>query len=246
MIATPPLSGCPFTKPATPNWRWPTEVKGTTIEATTGIIMNHWVCRHVAQPSGRKGPPPPTTHMHQRMPTNRTLVPRASRPSGVTIVGPTAAIATHTTSQNHRAEDVRRTIDTCCGPGPDIATVWQCPTPAYTHTARRCTNNTQSHGHRAVCPSATIMSTKYRDRTTTGRNATTAARTHWGAPPFGDDTPGRRRLQRKGKRRCMNKGVCANTDLCPLASPRVALVGLRAATRGAPCQTTNATLAMAQ
>jgi len=117
------------------------------------------------------------------------------------------------------------------GQGPDIATVWQCPTPAYTRTARRCTNNTQSHGHRAVCPSATIMSTKYRDRTTTGRNATTAAPTHWGTPPFGDDTPGRRRPQRKGKGRCMNKGFCAKTDLCPLASPRVALVGLRATTR---------------
>ena len=32
----------------------------------------------------------------------------------------------------------------------------------------------------------------------------------------------------------MNKGFCAKTDLCPLASPRVALVGLRAATRGCP------------
>ena len=29
------------------------------------------------------------------------------------------------------------------------------------------------------------------------------------------------------KKGCINKGFCAKTDLCPLASPRVALVGLR-------------------
>ena len=31
----------------------------------------------------------------------------------------------------------------------------------------------------------------------------------------------------RGKKGYMNKGFCANTDLCPLASPRVALVGVR-------------------
>ena len=52
-----------------------------------------------------------------------------------------------------------------CVPGTDIATVWTCPTPVYTHTARLCTNNTHSQGHRAVCPSATHMSIRKRDRT---------------------------------------------------------------------------------
>ena len=42
----------------------------------------------------------------------------------------------------------------------------------------RCTNNTQGQGHRAVCPSATHMSIRKRDRTKPGRNATTAAQTH--------------------------------------------------------------------
>jgi len=183
MVATLPLAGRPLAKPATQHLRWPSEGKGTTIGATVGIIMNHWVCRHVAQPAGRKGPPP---QRHKCTKECQRIVPSSSRASPTLwgnhcgSDGRDCHTHTHTTSQNHRAQEVRRTIDTCCGPGPDIATVWQCPTPAYTHTARRCTNNTQSHGHRAVCPSATIMSTKCRDRTTPGMNTTTAAQTHWG------------------------------------------------------------------
>ena len=75
--------------------------------------------------------------------------------------------------------------------------------------------------------------------------------------------------QSKGRKRegYISKGFCANTDLCPLASPRVALVGWPAqaprqrqhevrqgdthdsgfaAIRVSPCQTSNAKSAMAQ
>ena len=111
---------------------------------------------------------PPVTKAHHRNDTNppRNVKgslphpPNPPRPSGVTIVGPTTAIATHTTSRNHYTQGGRDTIDTCCTPGPDITTVWTYPTPVYTHTATRFANNTQSLGHRVVCPSATHMSTK--------------------------------------------------------------------------------------
>ena len=46
-------------------------------------------------------------------------------------------------------KDGRDTIDTCCAPGPNIATVWACPTPVYIHTARPGTNNTHTHTHTA-------------------------------------------------------------------------------------------------
>ena len=111
------------------------------------------------QPSSREGPPP-QRHRYTKDDLRIAPPPEPSRPSGVTIVGPTIAIATHTSSQNHCAQDGRDTIDTSFAPGPNIATEWACPTPVDTSTERRCTNNTQSQGHRAVCPSATHMSTK--------------------------------------------------------------------------------------
>ena len=47
------------------------------------------------------------------------------------------------------------------------------------------------------------------------------------SPPYGEDTPGRRQVQRKEKDGYISKEFCANTDLYPFASPRVALVGVR-------------------
>ena len=115
-----------------------------------------------------------------------------------------------------------------CVPGPDIATVWTCPTPVYTRTARLCTNNTHSQGHRAVCPSAAQVSIRKRDRTKPSRNAATAAQTHWCKSTNWRGHTRSTTSPKKGKRRgSMNKGFCANTDLCPLAPPRVALVGVR-------------------
>ena len=186
MIAAPPLSGCPLAKPATQNWRWPSGGKGPTIGSTVGIIMNHWGVSPCCT-----NPPVAKAHhrndtKHQGMPPNRTLIPSPPRSSGVTIVCPTTASATHThtTSQDHCAQGGRDTIDTCCAPGPDIATVWACPTPVYTRTSTRYANNTHTHTHnqsnRAVSHSDTHMSTKYRDRTTPDRNVFTAAQRQWG------------------------------------------------------------------
>ena len=61
-----------------------------------------------------------------------------------------------------------------------------------------------------------------------GPDIATQQRNHIGAnPPCGEDTPDRRQVQRKGKAGgYISKEFCANADLCPLASPRVALVGV--------------------
>ena len=114
------------------------------------------------QPTGRKGRSP---QRHKYPQECHRIVPSPSQTSP-TIWGNQCGpddrdchTHTHTTSQNHCSQDCRDTIGPCNAPGPDIATVWTCPTPVYTHTERRCTNNTQSQRHRAVCPSATRMST---------------------------------------------------------------------------------------
>ena len=144
-------------------------------------------------------------------------------------MGPTTAIATHThtDSQDHCAQDGRDTIDTCCAPGPDIATVWTCPPPVYTRTAELCANNTNSQGHRAVCPLATHMFTKYNHRTKPGRNAATAAQTHWSQSTIWRGHTRPTTSPKKEKKGCISKEFCAKTDVRPLASPRVALVGVR-------------------
>ena len=162
MIAASPLSGCPLVKPATQNRRWPSKGKGNTIGSTVGVIMNHWgVSPCYTNPPVATAGHRNDTNTHRNATESYPHPPNPPRPYGVTNVGPTTAIATytHTTSQNHCSQDCRDIIGPCNAPGPDTATVWTCPTPVYTHTARRCTNNTQSQCHRAVCPSATHMST---------------------------------------------------------------------------------------
>ena len=114
--------------------------------------MNHWGVSPCC--TG-----PPVAEAHHRIVANTPRSATASYPhppnpprsSGVTIVGPTTAIATHNLARPLYQEG-RDTIDICCASGPDIATVWTCPTPVYTHTARRCTNNT--HRARAIVPCA--------------------------------------------------------------------------------------------
>ena len=99
----------------------------------------------------------------------------------------------------------------------------------HTHTHRQ--------GHRAVCPSATRMSIRKRDRTTPNRNAATAAQTHWCQSTMWRGHTRSTTNPKEGKRRgCISKGSCAKTDLCPLASPRVALVGV--ACSGTPTMAT--------
>ena len=140
----------------------------------------------------------------------------------------------------------------------------------HPHREARHKQHTHSQGHRAVCPSATHMSIRKRDRTKPGRNAATAAQTHWSQPTIWRGHTRSTISPKEGKiRGYISKEFCAKTDLCPLASPRVALVGVcllrhpdkgrrhevrqgdthdsgSAAIRVSPCQTSNAKLAMAQ
>ena len=96
--------------------------------------MNQWgVSPCCTNPPVAKAHHRNDTHIHQEVQPNHTLIPSPPRSSGVTIVGPTTAIDkhthTHTTSQHQCAQDGRDTIDTCCAPWPDIATVLTRPTP---------------------------------------------------------------------------------------------------------------------
>jgi len=154
------------------------------------------------QPSGRKRRSPQrhkyTKECHRLAPSSINP-PRSSR---VTIVGTTTAIATHTTSQNHCAWDGRDTIDTCCVPGSDIATVWECPVPAYTHTHTDGDAQTTHRSNaivlcafrRPACPQCNAIGQHQ-------AGMQPQQRKHIGTrPPYGEDTPGRRQVQRKGER----------------------------------------------
>ena len=104
-----------------------------------------WVERPRLTHTTSQGPLfPRGSHHHWRLlctrgPTSRRCG-HARRRSAPTPRGDEQATHphTHTHSQRNRA---------VCQ-GPDIATVWTCPTPVYTHTARRCTKNT--HRARAI------------------------------------------------------------------------------------------------
>ena len=159
MIAVSPLSGCPLVKPATQNQRWPNEGKGNTIGSTVGVIMNHWgVSPCYTNPPVAKADHSNDTNTHRNATESYPHPPNPPRPSGVTNVGPTTAIATHNLaeplfprlSRHHWPLQCTRTRHRDGVDMPD----------AGLHPHRgRCTNNTQSQGHRAVCPSATHMST---------------------------------------------------------------------------------------
>ena len=163
--------------------------------------MCQWGVAMMYRTTGHKGPSP------QRLkPTNecRRIVPSSSQASP-TIWGNQCGSDDRDCHTQHRRTIVPKTVATPLTPavyqGPDIATVWTCPTPVYTHTARLCTNNTHNQGHRAVRPSATHMSIRKRDRTTPGRNAATAARPHWGQSTIcrGRTRPTRSPNQGKGR-----------------------------------------------
>ena len=161
MIAASPLSGCPLAKPATQILRWPSEGKGTTIGWAVGVLMNHW-----GVSSCCINPPVAMAHHRNDANTPRSTTeshphpPKPPRPSGVTIVGPTTAIATHTTSQNHWAQAGRDTIG-----------IWLCTRPRHRdgvdmpdaglhpHREAMHKQHTEPGPSCCVCPSATHMST---------------------------------------------------------------------------------------
>jgi len=79
------------------------------------------VCRH-AVPTLRSHRPHHRNDANTPISTTNSYPhpPKPPRPSGVTIVGPTTAIATHTTSQNHCANAGRNTIG-----------IWLCTRPRH-------------------------------------------------------------------------------------------------------------------
>ena len=126
------------------------------------------------QPSGRNGPSPQRRKYTKKY---NQLVPSSSRASAFRWrdhCGPDDRDC-HT---QHRRTIVPKRVATPlasgCVPGPDIANAGLHP-----HRWARHKQHTHSRGHRAVCPSATHMSIRKRDRTKPIRNAATAAHTHW-------------------------------------------------------------------
>ena len=191
------------------------------------------------QPSGRKGPSP------QRRKSNKKydqIEPSSSQASpalsGNHCGSDNRDCHTHTTSQNHCAQAGRNTIG-----------AWLCTRPRHRdcvhmpdaglhpHREAKQQQHTHSQCHRAVCPSATHMSIRKRDRTKPNRNAATAAQTHWSQSTIWRGHTRSTTSPKTGKRRgYISKEFCAETDLCPLASPRVALVGV--ACSGTPTKAT--------
>ena len=161
---------------------------------------------------------PPVATVDHRNDTNTPIntteshphPPKPPRPSGVTNVGPTTAIATHNLAGPLCPNEGRATIDKCCAPDSHIATVWTCPTPTDTHTARRWTNNTHTIKAIALCAlqRPTCPQSGAIERHQAGMQP--QQRKHIGtSPPYGEDTPGRRQVQRKEK-----EGVHQQRVLC--------------------------------
>ena len=115
-----------------------------------------------------------------------------------------------------------------CAPKLDVATVWTCPLPVYTHTARLCTNNTRTAKtialcalQRPTCPQSSAIERHQTGMYPQQRKDNGDQSTIWRGHTRSTTSP------KKGKRRgYISKKFCANADLCPLASPRVALVGV--------------------
>ena len=179
------------------------------------------------QPFGRNSRPP---QRHRYTKEYHRIVPSPSNASPtiwVTNVGPATAMP-HTDSQNHCAQDGRDTIDICCAPWPR-------------HRDGLNMSNAGLHPHREAMheqhtgsgPSCCVPFSDPHVHKVTRSNETRQGCNHINAntlgtiPPSREDTPDRRQVQIKKKKGYINKGFCAKTDLCPLASPRVALVGVR-------------------
>ena len=181
------------------------------------------------QPTGRKSRSP---QRHKYPQECHRIVPSSSQPSrqsGVTNVGPTTAIATHT---QPRRTSVPKTVATSLTPamqqGPTSrrcghARRRSTPTPRAMHKQHTepgpscCVPFGESHVHKITRSGETKQECNRSSANTLGA-VHHMARTHQT-----DD-------QSKGRKKgggYSSKGFCANTDLCPLASPRVALVGVR-------------------
>ena len=231
--------------------------------------MDQWVVSPGCTTPGREGPSP---QRHKCTKEHQRIVPSFNNPpgsSGVTIVGPPTAIATHNLAEPLLPRRSRHHWHLAVYQGPDITTVWEWPTPVYTHTARRCTSNTHTTNVIALCAiqRPTCSRSDAIERNPTG--VYPQQRKLIGTiPPSREDTSDRRQVHIKEKEGYISKGFCAKPDLgppclisccpcrgAPAQAPRQWQHEVRqgdthdsgpAAIRVSPCQTSNATLAMAQ
>ena len=165
--------------------------------------------------SGREGPSPQRHKPTRNAKGSHPHAPNPPRPFGVTNVGSTTAIDTH----NIAGTIVPKRVEP-----PLTPSVYQGPTPtprgdAHTqHTEPGpscCVPFGDPHVHQ-VTPSGE-----------TRQGAATAAQRHWGQFTIWGGHTRPTTNPKEGKRRgYISKELCANADLCPLASPRVALVGV--------------------
>ena len=83
------------------------------------------------KPSYRKGTQP-QRHKYPRVRSKRNLTsPHPPRSAAIISVVRRPRLP-HATSQGNCAQEVRTPLASGCPPGPDIATVWSCPTPPDT------------------------------------------------------------------------------------------------------------------
>ena len=184
------------------------------------------------QPSGRNGPSPQRRKYTKKYDQIVPSSPQASRPSGVTIVGRTTATATLTTSHNHCAQAGRNTIGTWLCTRPRHRDCVDMPDAGLHPHRQLWTNNTHTQPKQSRCvPFSDPHVHKVARSNDTRQECThSSAKTMGTSPPSGEDTPDDDQSKGRKRRGYISKEFCANTDLCPLASPRVAHVG------GAPAQ----------
>ena len=191
------------------------------------------------QPSGRKGPPP-----QRRKSTKKydQIEPSSSQTSptlwGNHCGSDNRDCHTHTTSQDHCALSVSQhnwhlavyqaPTSQLCGharrrstPTPRGQTQTTHPQPGSSCCVPLC----DPHAQKGTRSNETKQECNH-------NNANTLVPVHHRARTHQTDD------KSKGQKKdgCMEKGFCAKTDLCPLASPRVALVGV--ACSGTPTMAT--------
>ena len=162
------------------------------------------------------------------MPKDRTLI----LPTSPTMWGNQCGLDDrdwHTQPRmDHCSQEGRTTIGPCCVPGSDIATVWTCPTPVYTpHREAMHKQHTEPRPSGCVAFGDPHVHKVARSNDTRQECTHSTAKALGTSPPSGEDTPDDDQSKGRKRRGYISKEFCANTDLCPLASPRVALAGVR-------------------
>ena len=178
------------------------------------------------QPSGRKGRTP-QRHKYTKgtpEPSNHHQLPPILRDNHC---GPDDQDChTHTDSQDHCSQDGRDTID-----------IWLCTRARHRdgvpdaglHPHREVMHKQHTHPWSSCCVPFGCPDVHEGTRSNDTRqecshsNANTLVPVHHLARTHEIDDKSKERKKKGGY---ISKGFCAKTDLCPLASPRVALVGV--------------------